>query len=87
MVSVGVTKTGMRVPTVPELEPRGGLALGELERRWTETRAKLIAALPGDPRAAWILHPAFGPLSSDQMGRILSAHLAHHLRHWPKPNG
>ena len=84
MVSTMFTRTNIRVPTVPELVPNGNLALPELTRRWDMARKECIAALPKDPKVAWIMHPVFGPLSSDQMGRILVAHLKHHLRHWPK---
>ena len=83
MVSTIFGQTGMRVPTVPELVPKGDLSLPELERRWQEARKDLVAALPEDPDVAWIMHPALGPLSSSQMGAILAAHLKLHLRHWP----
>jgi len=83
IVSFAITKTGLRVPTAPELEPKGGLGLVALERRWSDARAELVAALPDSPNAPWVLHPAFGPLSSAQMGRLLASHIEHHLKHWP----
>lgn len=83
MVSAAFARTGVRVPTVPELVPSGGLALPELTVRWEKARKELAAAVPENPKAAWIMHPVFGPLSSDQMGKIFVAHLKHHLRHWP----
>ena len=85
MVSFVMGRTGARVPTVAELEPVGGIGIEALEIRWTAARKRLIESLPEDNHAAWILHPALGPLSSLQMGRIMSSHLKHHLRHWPKP--
>lgn len=85
LVGFLITKTGIRVPTAPELEPKDAQSADVLRRRWHAARENLIAALPDDPKSAWIMHPAFGPLSSEQMGRILAAHLEHHLRHWPAP--
>ena len=85
VVSFGVSKTGLRVPTVPELEPKGALDLDALERRWLKVRSALVVSLPEDPNVSWVLHPVLGPLSSAQMGTILAAHLVHHIRHWPKP--
>jgi hypothetical protein len=77
------SKTSMRTPTVPALEPKGVSTVDELREQWDTARARLVAALPDDAHTAWILHPAFGPLSSDQMGGLLTSHLEHHLRHWP----
>lgn len=85
MATFVMGKTQMRVPTVPELEPKGDIGHAALKERWGEAREQLIASLPADTGGAWILHPAFGPLSSDQMGKLLAAHLEHHLRHWPTP--
>ena len=85
VVSFSMSKTGLRVPTVTELEPVGGLGMEELELRWVTAREWLVDTLPEDDHAAWILHPALGPLSSWQMGGMISSHLEHHLRHWPKP--
>ena len=85
IVSFVVSKTDVRVPTVSELEPKEMMELDELRHRWETARENLVAALPEDPRRAWILHPAFGPLSGGQMGRLLASHLEHHLRHWPAP--
>ncbi len=85
VVSFVFSKTGLRVPTVSELEPVGGIEIEELGLRWISARKRLIDSLPHDSHAAWILHPALGPLSSLQMGRIISSHLEHHFRHWPKP--
>jgi hypothetical protein len=83
IISFVFSKTGLRVPTVTELEPTGGLELDALESRWSEARSRLVAALPENPNGPWVLHPAFGPLSSAQMGRVLTSHLEHHLQHWP----
>ena len=87
MISIVFTKTKLRVPTVPELEPKSEMTSVELKNRWDTARAGLVAALPNDDRSAWILHPALGPLSSEQMGRMIVAHLEHHLHHWPNPKG
>lgn len=84
MVSAVMGRTGVRVPTVPGLVPLGGLALPELTYRWAEARKELAAGLPENSKVAWIVHPVFGPLSSDQMGKLLVAHLKYHLLHWPK---
>jgi hypothetical protein len=83
MVSTVFARTNMRVPTVPELVPTGALALPELTSRWEKARNELTAVLPENSKVAWVMHPVFGPLSSDQMGKLLAAHLQHHLRHWP----
>lgn len=85
MVSAVMGQTSIMVPTVPELVPKRDVPLSELGPRWEKARKALIDALPDDPDAAWILHPALGPLSSSQMGVILAAHLKYHLRHWPAP--
>ena len=85
IVSVVVSKTDLRVPTATELEPKEVMEVDELRDRWHTARERLVAALPDDTRSAWILHPEFGPLSSEQMGRLVASHLEHHLRHWPAP--
>ena len=85
IVGFSFSNTGLRVPTVSELEPTGGMVINELLIRWDAARKRLCSELPDDEHAAWILHPVFGPLSSSQMGRMISSHLEHHLRHWPKP--
>ena len=85
IVSFVFSKTNFRVPTLTELEPKEVMGVDELRNRWDTARETLVAALPEDTRSAWILHPEFGPLSSDQMGRLMAAHLEHHLRHWPAP--
>ena len=85
MVSFSMSKTELRVPTVADLEPTGGIGVDALESRWGDARKRLVDTLPEDDRAAWILHPVFGPLSSLQMGGMISSHMEHHLRHWPKP--
>jgi hypothetical protein len=85
IVSFVFSKTGIRVPTVPELEPKEMMSIVELRKRWEETRERMVESLPDDTHSAWILHPAFGPLSSEQMGRLLASHLEYHLRHWPTP--
>lgn len=82
MVSAAFARTGVRVPTVPELVPRGDLALPQLTVRWGKAREELAAAVPENSKVAWIAHPVFGPLSSDQVGKIFLAHLKHYLRHW-----
>ena len=84
MVGFVFSNSGIRVPTVAELEPVGGIGIEELTLRWTAARQRLTDTLPQDNQAAWVLHPALGPLSSTQMGRLITAHLNHHLRHWPK---
>jgi hypothetical protein len=84
MVSAVMAHTHVRVPTVPELVPSGGLALPELTSRWEKARKELTNALPEYSKVAWTMHPVFGPLSSDQMGKIMVSHLKHHLRHWPE---
>jgi hypothetical protein len=86
MLSFSVSKTGIRIPTLPELESKGGMELAAIASRWSEARSGLVVALPKNPNAPWVLHPALGPLSSAQMGRILAAHIEHHLRHWPTQN-
>jgi hypothetical protein len=80
-----VSKTGVRVPTLPELEPKEVLGADALRDRWNAVRERLVAALPADTGGAWIVHPALGPLSSEQIGKLLAAHIEHHLRHWPSP--
>jgi hypothetical protein len=85
MVAFIFSKTSLQVPTLSELEPTGGIGIDELVVRWDVARQRLRSALPDDEHAAWILHPAFGPLSSLQMGQLIRAHLEHHLRHWPTP--
>lgn len=85
MVSFVMSKTNARVPSLPGLEPTEELGVDELRSRWDTARERLVAALPDDPRSPWILHPAFGPLTSEQIGRLTVAHLEHHLRHWPAP--
>jgi hypothetical protein len=83
MVSGVMALTNVRVPTIPVLVPAGGHALPELTLRWAKARQDLANAVPENSKAAWIMHPVFGLLSSDQMGKLLVAHLKHHLRHWP----
>lgn len=85
IVTFVVSKTNVRVPSLSELEPKGAMGTDELKSRWNVVRERLVAALPDDPRSAWILHPALGPLSGEQMGRLIASHLEHHLRHWPVP--
>ena len=85
IVSFVVSKTGIRVPTVTELEPKDGMGFDELRARWDTARETLVATLPDDARVAWILHPSLGPLNSEQVGKLLAAHLEHHMRHWPAP--
>jgi hypothetical protein len=84
MLAVGLGRSNMRVPTLPELVPHGGLSLADLSLRWSISRVDLAGALPENSEVAWTTHPAFGPLSSAQIGKILVAHLKHHLRNWPQ---
>ncbi len=80
-----LSKTNIRVPTVSELEPKEQMSTNELKKRWDTARASLIAALPNDSQSAWIIHPVFGPLSCNQMCKLLTSHLEHHLHHFPSP--
>ena len=82
MVNFAMT-TRLRLPTRDFLEPTGSMEFSDLADRWRTARKRLPLTFPPDASALWIIHPLFGPLSCEQMGRFLVAHLRHHLKHWP----
>jgi hypothetical protein len=79
-----IMRWGVRIPTLPELLPRGEASLEELERRWAGVRAALTDRLgaipPGAAGAPIALHPIAGPLDAVAVLRLADAHLVYHQR-------
>jgi hypothetical protein len=65
------------VPTMPELRSRQP---GAWDAEMATVRALLEHFAQLDPAAAWPAHPAFGPLTGKQWGRLGYRHFDHHLR-------
>ena len=73
--------SGVRFPTAPFLEPKGGFTLPELAATSDANHQKLASlvteAHPGETIVA--VFP-FGALTADQLSEGLDAHYAYHLR-------
>lgn len=63
-------------PTAPELLRRTSASVGAGVQ---ELKSEVESAVARGPQAQWAVHPAFGPLTHDQWGRLLHRHVDHHL--------
>ncbi len=72
-----------RVPTVAGLEPDADTEVPQIAGRWQTVRERLADTFPREASELWIIHPIFGPVSCQQFGAFLAAHLHYHLNRWP----
>lgn len=82
-VATRVMGLPIRLPSLPELAPRGNASLEELSHRWKLAAERMRSDVPTEADAVWVIHSAFGPQTCERMGRFLVAHTAYHLRFWP----
>lgn len=79
-----VMRLGLRVPTLPSLEPDQTFPLSDVERRWQGVRHLLHERLSAHGEKAahrpFALHPMVGPVSALQYLEITDAHLLYHLK-------
>ena len=84
---VGLMRTGLRIPTIPQAVPSNALDFAAVRQRWSDARNCLLSKLKTvaqENQAAPIApHPIAGPLTAKQTLELLDAHLIYHLRHFP----
>lgn len=80
-----ITRSGIRIPTLPVAEPSGTASLNDLIERWARARQSLAPKLLQVTASRWYapiaLHPFAGPMNAYQVMGLLDVHLAYHLRH------
>lgn len=67
-----------KVPTMPEFQATTPGQWEADQTAWADTLERFVAR--GRAGGAFAAHPAFGPLSIEEWGRLAAAHTDHHLR-------